>query len=234
MIYSGKTTLVNTLSDQITCVITSCGRTEYLKKTLRSFLSLADIIPKKFIIIDNSDNGEIFHVADEWNHTEIEFYIIQNETNIGQVASIDKAYSFVKTPYIFHLEDDWEFYDTGFMKKSISVLEAREDVICVNLRNRFSGIRGSMHPLAKTNLETKNGVIYHEYTTGFLGIWHGFSWNPGLRRLSDYKLIGNYKQHGNEESVGKFYYISGFKAACLENCYCEHIGDISTESGRNE
>jgi len=32
--------------------------------------------------------------------------------NIGQIKSIDKAYSMVDTEYIFHCEDDWEFYDS--------------------------------------------------------------------------------------------------------------------------
>ena len=49
--------------------------------------------------------------------------IIYNETNIGQIKSIDKnIYSLVKTEFIFHCEDDWEFYSYGFIEKSINIL----------------------------------------------------------------------------------------------------------------
>ncbi len=220
------------MTNDITCVVTSCGRFEYLDATLNSFLNKADLIPSKFIIIDNSGDRRVLKYNQKTS--PIDFKVILNETNIGQVASIDKAYSLVETPYIFHLEDDWQFYNTGFMSKSLDVLESRPDIVNINLRRRFSGIRGSMHPLDKIDIVTPGGTKYHEYQTGFLGMWHGFSWNPGLRRLSDYKLIGNYKQHVNEEGVGKFYFENGFKSACLEETYCEHIGEISTEIGRNE
>ena len=42
--------------------------------------------------------------------------LIFNENRQGQIKSVDYAYSMVETPYIFHLEDDWEFYESYFIE----------------------------------------------------------------------------------------------------------------------
>tara|TARA_B100000795_G_C22449033_1_gene304905 strand:+ start:89 stop:466 length:378 start_codon:yes stop_codon:yes gene_type:complete len=61
-------------------------------------------------------------------------HIIFNDNNIGQIASIDKAYSFVETPYIFHLEDDWEFYNSGFIEESLNILNIDRNILMVSIR----------------------------------------------------------------------------------------------------
>jgi len=152
--------------------------------------------------------------------------VIINDTNIGQVASIDKAYSYVTTPYIFHCEDDWQFFDSGYIDKSLDVLEYDKKLININVRVRFDGERGSMHPVGDAKF-TSAGTKYHEYDTAYLGVWRGFSWNPGLRRKCDYDMIKPYKQHGEESAVGNLYYKLGYKSACLEKFYCKHIGGNS-------
>lgn len=209
----------------ITAIFTSCGRFDLLEKTLISFYKYNDVPLERCIIIDNSAlptvEQSITELVDRNNFDSV--YMLINEKNIGQVASIDTAYSFVETDYIFHCEDDWEFFDTGFMQKSLDVLTDRPNVINVNLRVRFDGERGSMHPITEP-YTTKNGTVYHEYIVGYLGAWHGFSWNPGLRRKSDYDKIKPYKQHGEESSVGQLYKDMGYVSACLENSYCKHIG----------
>jgi hypothetical protein len=90
-----------------------------------------------------------------------------------------------------------------------------------------------MHPITPMKM-TSNGVKYHEYIPNYLGVWHGFSWNPGLRRLSDYNSIKPYKKYGEESKVGLEYYTQGKISACLEKQYCKHIGVKSIEVGRNQ
>jgi len=219
----------------ITAIFTSCGRFDLLEKTIVSFVKYSDISVEKIIIIDNSVNPYTDAIIDDMvkrNRLE-SVYLITNEENIGQVSSIDVAYSFVDTEYIFHCEDDWEFFDTGFMELSKKLLEDRSDIINVNLRVRFDGEKGSMHPITEI-YTSKNNVRYHEYIIGYLGAWHGFSWNPGLRRLSDYNKIKPYKQHGEESKVGLLYKNMGYVSACLEKSYCKHIGTYSTTPKSNQ
>lgn len=218
----------------ITAVFTSCGRFDLLQRTLASFLKYADLPIKQTIIIDNSTNPQteeaMRHIATSLKTT---FDLLINEENIGQVSSIDRAYSYVETDYIFHCEDDWEFFDTGFLSLSKGLLEEIPNISNVNLRVRFDGEKGSMHPITEVKT-THNGIRYHEYELNYLGAWHGFSWNPGLRRKKDYDLVKPFKQYGEESGVGKKYKDLGYVAACLEKSYCKHIGTNSNTPKSNQ
>ncbi len=215
----------------ITAVFTSCGRFDLLQRTISSFLTHADLPLHEIIVIDNSTlpNAE----STIKSLTNRELVVIANAENIGQVSSIDNAYARVQTDYIFHCEDDWEFFDSGFLSLSKQLLEDRRNVINVNLRVRFDGEKGSMHPITAMQTTT-NGVEHHEYEINYLNAWHGFSWNPGLRRKADYDLIKPYKLYGEESGVGKVYKELGYIAACLKNPYCKHIGTNSSTPKSNQ
>ncbi len=218
----------------ITGVFTSCGRFDLLERTLRSFVSHADLPLEQLIVIDNSTlqqtEQEIERIV---ANIGVPISLIANPENVGQVTSIDIAYSYVDTEYIFHCEDDWEFFDTGFLALSKQLLEERNNIINVNLRVRFDGEKGSMHPISEL-MTTPSGLRYHEYMLNYLGAWHGFSWNPGLRRKSDYELIKPYKTYGEESGVGRKYKELGYVAACLEKSYCKHIGTHSFTPKSNQ
>lgn len=212
--------------NNVTVVITSCGRFELLKKTMTSLLKYADEPFYRIIVVDNStDPSTEQHLSNISKELNVPIYALINEQNIGQVSSIDLAYSFVDTEYIFHCEDDWEFFDTGFIGQSKQLLEEMPNVASVNLRVRFDDVHGSMHPISEL-LTTKSGLPYHQYQVNYLNVWHGFSWNPGLRRKSDYDKVKPYKQYGDESGVGRAYKDLGFVAACLKKSYCKHIGPI--------
>jgi len=219
--------------NDITLVVTSCGRFELLKKTLESFITYADLKPDKCIIIENSatitkENLMLYLTCLD------NVKVIINEFNLGQIKSIDKAYSFVDTKYIFHLEDDWEFYDSGFMEQSLDLLENIPNIVNINLRKRLDGSRGSMHPINPKQLITVNGTIYYTYQYNYNNVYHGFSFNPGLRRISDYKILGLYQNYGSEEAIGDFYHLNGYQAACLQKSYCYHLAETHTTQGANQ
>lgn len=219
-------------SDLVTVVFTSCGRFDLLEKTVNSFIKYNTYPIEKYIIIDNScSENSLQKISKIFNGLNYEAII--NTENIGQISSIDKAYSFVKTEYIFHCEDDWEFFDYGFIQKSLDVLKFDINIINVNLRVRFDGEKGSMHPVSNI-LKTKTNNHYHTYIPNYLGIWHGFSWNPGLRRLSDYEKIKPYKKYKDESGVGQVYFLDGKISACLHNYYCKHIGAHSKTEKSNQ
>ena len=221
------------VDSNITLVITSCDRLPLLKHTVESFTNFADIVPGKTILIENSGKNISEQNLKDCLKLMPNSQIIINSHNMGQIRSIDKAYALVDTQYIFHLEDDWEFYDTGFMAKSLDVLQQIPNIINVNLRRRNDGTRGSMHPVSEL-MTTSTGTKYHTYNFGYNGIHHGFAFNPGLRRLADYKVIGRYQDHGNEEQVGDLYRKYGYQAACLEQCYCKHSAEWQTTPGANQ
>jgi hypothetical protein len=181
-------------------VITSCGRPELLQKTWASFTAIAEQGPRQTIIIDDGDMPR-----PDWlpRHNTV---WINNGVQRGQIFSIDKAYEQVTQPYIFHLEDDWQFVESGFLEKSFEILEQDPSVISVMVRN-------DQHPI-----DTATG-------------WGCFSFNPGLRRLSDYRQLGSYGRitgyspddRSAELALSKLYRDRGFHLGWLPR-HCYHIG----------
>ena len=123
----------------VTVVITSCNRHNLLFNTISSFIKFNTWKHiQKMIIIEDCKISNEQAVSMESNVLSIvsslfPVHIIFNDNNIGQIASIDKAYSFVETPYTFHLEDDWEFYNSGFIEESLNILNIDRNILMVNL-----------------------------------------------------------------------------------------------------
>lgn len=216
----------------ITVVITSCGRMELLKRTVNSFFNYVDVFPSELVLIDDSGDKKVHQdIADYFQkkNLPIPVNLVFNETNIGQINSIDIAYSRVKTPLIFHLENDWEFIRSGFMADSLYILESLPKIITVWLRGTEDT---NTHPVEPALFQLNN-IDYRYMAVGALGgNWHGFTWNPGLRRLKDYKLIAPFSAYLHpgdfaaltECRIGQRYYQEGFRAVTLLPQYCKHIG----------
>ena len=219
----------------ITTVFTSCGRWNLLQKTISSFYETNTLPTESCVIIDNSTDinaeSNIRAIIERYDNNA---KIILNENNIGQVASIDKAYSHVTTEYIFHSEDDWLYTGSNYIEKSLDVLQCNPNIVTVNIRFRFDGEKGGDCPIEPLQ-QTKNGTQFHLYELNYLNMWHGFSWNPGLRRLQDYNTIGKcYKNIGQEQHIGQLYKDLGFRGACLQEQYAKHIGTNSSTPLSNQ
>jgi hypothetical protein len=120
--------------------------------------------------------------------TKYEFPIelIYNNPKLYQIRSIDYVYNMVETDYIFHMEEDWLFLKKGFIEDSMKVLEADDNILQVWLR----GVDDTTapHPWNPEIYEIDGlKMVLLKYT----GIWNGFSFNPGLKRLSDWKILPN-------------------------------------------
>lgn len=222
------------LHKEVTMVLTSCNRLNELKVTLESFFKYNTYPIKKIIIIE--DSGKIGCI-DECLciiPSNVEKNIIYNERNIGQTSSIDKAYSLVDTEYIFHCEDDWEFYDYSFIEKSLDILLTNDKIYTVWLRKykNYKVVRNHhpVEPQIYNNMYRKMGSFKERRNT-----WHGFTFNPGLRRLKDCKLLMPYSSYKNspltncggpEQALSNLYYEKGYISAITinENGYVRHIG----------
>jgi len=219
---------------EVTIVLTSCNRSKELKITLQSFFKFNTCPIKKIIIIDDSGKKGCIDEAIKKIPENIEKLIIYNEKNIGQIKSIDKAYSLVDTEYIFHCEDDWEFYDYGFIEKSLEILTVNDKIFTVWLRpyNNLKVLKNG-HPIHSEiyyNLFRLMSV-FQERTN----IWSGFTFNPGLRKTKVCKLFMPYSQYidskecncgGVEQALSNLYYKNGFRCAITlnEKGFVKHIG----------
>lgn len=202
-----------------TVVLTSCGRHDLLDRTLSSFhqWNSYDGIDRVIVVEDGGDDPSAICEA----HGA---HLLRCVERVGQIAAIEKAYALVRTPYIFHLEDDWEFYRPGFIEQSKGLLEADPSLICVWLRSWADTNR---HPIA----EFVDGGRFGYMERTFNERWHGFTFNPGLRRLSDYERIKPFsasldpKRLDHEAQIGRIYFDLGYRAAITdERGYVRHIG----------
>ena len=214
---------------QVTAICTSFNRPDLLEITLRSFHRFNTYPIARFIVQDDSGHvGCNDHLCAEFPHVEFRY----NPKRVGQIRSADIAYADADTPYIFHLEEDWEFYRGGFIEASLDVLEERANIICVWIRSEKDTNGHRPDPIV---YGARNGQNYKVMPYNHANLWHGFTFNPSLRRKSDWEAHGGYTKLAtfnpkrpweSEAAIGHYYMRHCFRAAILsEKGYVRHIGD---------
>ena len=204
----------------ITFCLISCERPDLLEITLDSFLKFNTAKIEKYIV---SEDSAVRMVALEKKYPFIEFKYNDTGKRYGMMGNLQKAYSFADTEYIFSCEEDWQFYDYGFVEKSLPILQAQKNILQVWLRE-LNDTNG--HPI-ESPFVTIGGIDCHFATTGFMGCFHGYSTNPSLKRKCDVvdfsKIIEGCKNNG-EDLVSQYYFEQGFRAVILNKGYVKHIG----------
>ena len=164
----------------------------------------------------------------------------------------------MESDYIFHCEEDWEFVKSGFVEVSLKILKNNR-IFSTQLHgytDQQGDIKIDSPPLHFIGLEAEELIADGERFRHIVRDWNdtfvGFSFNPGLRRLKDYKSIGSYAQliketdlqpfkdrHHRDHSVfnfddpkgteleviaGRHYEKNGFEFAVTKDKYYNHIG----------
>ena len=212
----------NTLDD-ISMVITSCGRSDLLARTLLSMDSWLHLIHHKIIVDDFSiAQNEISQLT-----TEYGFQLIKNKTQLGQHRSIDIAYQQIATTYVFHCEDDWEFFKMPDFQLAKLVLEEAK-VSCMCFRKIDDRSR-SKYP--KRTIDVSRYEPAYIKNKKYLVIrkdWHpsrgAFTFNPNLSKLQLYKNWGPYSQYRSERNISKLMKKCGYIVAYEPLGSCIHIG----------
>lgn len=219
--------------------MTSCNRHDLLRRTLDSFIQLGcgGLKPDACVIVEDGPTA-----MPEWLRENIHYYSanlgkvswIQNEARRGQVYSIDRAYEAVRTDYIFHCEDDWLFVRGDFMQESKRILERYANISMVALRGDSCN--------GHTIIDWPGFEGFKIQMPFWQGCWGGLSWNPGLRRLSDWRQHGGfggrvtYGEGGlaPEKAISQLYLERGFRIAANpthdNTPYVQHIGHERSRS----
>ncbi|SDQ15284.1 hypothetical protein [Pseudovibrio sp. Tun.PSC04-5.I4] len=208
----------SSIQENVTVCITSCGRLDLLSKTIDSFMPDHHSHISNLIVIDDANTTEIkFWMADHYP----EACVLLNEHQLGQMKSIDKMYSYVDTPLIFHGEDDWLFEKGSTITacKKVMAAEPEASVVCVRkisdlqqkfqdncIRKEIDGVKYAMMPLD----------IHPE--------WLSFSFNPSLVKKGLWEQYGPYEQYGTEERISMVMKKDGWMVAFLDPGACHHIG----------
>jgi Glycosyl transferase family 2 len=205
----------------ITFVITSCGRFDLLNVCLTSFLTYNTAPIARYLLIEDSGNQNIHSVIEKFR---VPIEVIVNDPPLGQIAAIDRACRSIATPYIFHCEDDWRFYRSGFVEESLELLQSDPAITAVICRrpgqNRLTDLIFEKCPVQETNL-----IRYRKPNPWLHPLALGYSFNPGLRRLSDYQQLGSFAKWGHEVGASRYFKLRGRTIAVLAYPACETLGE---------
>jgi hypothetical protein len=194
-----------------------------LKVTLESYFARVDQPPREVIVIEDGPAEKPAFLEDFiWRQRSLKW--MSNGERRGQIFSIDRAYREVNTEFIMHCEDDWLFERGAgeFVRESKAILGEYPEILQVSLR----GDTG-WHPLVKVPR-----FPFLIATPYWRGVWGGIAFNPGLRRVSDYKKLGTYGAHvsfgqtglQHEEALSRLLLDAGYRIADLGRAICVHIG----------
>ena len=182
----------------VTLFITSCGRPELLKKTLDSFVKFITYPITEVILCEDSGiNGIVDFVKNILPYPIIFCY---NEIRIGQMKTIEKYTQLIKTPYVFHLEDDYEFFDSGFIELSFRILDLDpriSQVLLEDEQHSYPKVEIN-NPLCYKVMTNNPGEITANNGDGPLTV---FSWRPSLKRFEIQKLRMPYELWDDEYTI---------------------------------
>ena len=170
-----------TIPDSVTVTVTSCARLDLLAQTFESFRKYNT--GGRFIVSEDSTDAAVIETV---RRTYPDMTVLSGPDRIGIMASIDRLYEQVKTPYIFHLEDDWAFDGPVDWHAAIAILEARTNVanVCVRAIDEIKEKYRS-----RSDVVAFDGATFRVMHADAHPEFFGWSPNPGLIKTALYQPL---------------------------------------------
>jgi len=218
---------------EVTLTITTSKRFNLFKKSIMSFYDRCkdwDLIKNIIIVDDASSKTDIENMKQLLSGIKKDILFICKD-NPDHVQSLNILFDKVKTDYVFHLEDDWNFIQHGnFIREGFEIMADNDKIKTVIMRNWIKQGNKDFH-----RCKTKTGLEYHihhynfkKHIPGELNTYPGYSLNPSLQNMKHIKdIIGKFTRTINFELQFALRYCNigtGFLTAMMANDYCEHIG----------
>lgn len=234
------------MEDTVSVVCTSFNRFDLLQRCIETFLSTNRYPIEEFIIIEDSGKVEMKSRIESFLNslpTDIvgQWHLIYNEKNEGLVESVDIAYSRVKSKYIFHTEDDYTFFRSGFIERSIAVMNHDPKIMQVWIRRVTDTVGQPIMPeLLKAPPVWNLDRPVEYYLMGEHQEWYGFCFQCGLRHKE--RIWDSVQPYGSlspktdflsqrECKIGIALWKKGYKAAILPEGYARHMGKFRSTAG---
>ncbi|MET0605118.1 MAG: hypothetical protein ABWZ80_01560 [Beijerinckiaceae bacterium] len=144
-----------------------------------------------------------------------------NDPKLGQMRSIDRLYDSVVTPYVIHLEDDWEFIRPIELERIVGMLEKRPDVSVALLAHR----EYAPHLERGARLTGIDGLAYKCFEHDTHPLWFSYSFNPSIVRIDLWRRLGPFAKYETEEKLSGELKKQGMRIALLWPPIGRHIGD---------
>ena len=237
----------------VTFTITTCKRLDLFQKTMNSVINCfdTDLIDEWLCIDDNSSENDRKKMMDLYPFLT---FIFKDTVDKGHPRSMNLLKKYVKTPYIFHMEDDWKFIckrnyisecldilnsnrqlGQCLINKNYSEIESNIDIKGGIFKISNSGLRYYIHEFVKNEEEAKKWLIKHGNGLSS-NYWPHYSLRPSLIRKEVLDKIGDFNEESNhfEMEYAHRYFNNGYLSAFLEGIYSIHIGRLTSERNDND
>ena len=229
----------------VTFSITTCKRYDLFERTMNSFIfHCKDIglISSWICVDDNSSDEDRLKMLTNFPFFK---FIWKTPEQKGHAQSMNLILDTVKTPYLFHMEDDWEFFvPSNYIRPCIEILnESDEYGQCLINKNYAETIDG-LNIQGGIYSNTKGGLSYyvHEFEPNAASFakkygpgsncayWPHYSLRPGLNKVSCLKSTGRYNPSASHFEMDFAYrYTVNYKTTFLNRIYCTHIGRLTKD-----
>ena len=238
----------------ITFTITSCKRFDLFEKTMNSFINCCtdlDRIDYWFCVDDNSSPEDKKLMQEKYP-----FFIFYWKTPCekGHPRSMNMIRKAAKTPYIFHMEDDWKFFHRrNYISDCMEVLSTNQSIGQCLINKNYAETIGDDNIVGGLRAVTKRGIKFfvHEYTPdkaskyAFMekyknsrncAYWPHFSFRPSLLKRDVLMAVGPYNEEISHFEMDYSYkYVSkGYKSCFLDGIFCLHIGRLTSQRNNKE
>lgn len=233
----------------ITFTITTCKRFDLFTQTINTFLNCCSdihLIDKWICIDDNSSTEDRSNMQKLYPFFTFYWKSVEEK---GHPQSMNIIRKVVETPYIFHMEDDWKFFEKrNYISELLEVLGTQNNIMqCLinkNYGEKDSDINIKGGDFRVTNTGTR--YIVHEWvnndnsrekwdnkhgTGPHCNYWPHFSFRPSLFKRSIFDRLGSFNEKIShfEMEYSEKYARAGYESAFLEGIYCLHIGRLTSE-----
>lgn len=234
----------------ITLTITTCKRFDLFEKTMNSFINCCMDIDKidHWICIDDNSSDE-----DKTKMTKLypffNFYF-KDRKHKGHPQSMNILRTMIKTPYFFHMEDDWKFFSQRrFLSEALEVLGYDSTIKQCLINKNYSeterdisvkggefcstnnGTRFYIHEFANTPESIAKWTQKHGADGNNSSYWPHFSFRPSLIKTSILFEVGEFNENVShfEMEYSYRYTNKGYRSAFFEGINCLHIGRLTSE-----
>ena len=239
----------------ITLSITSCKRFDLFQKTINSFINCCEdlhLISRWICIDDNSSEEDRNKMISMYPFFEFGLKPLELK---GHPKSMNMIIDTVNTPYLFHMEDDWMFFNKrNYITDCLDVLSQRDDIKqclinknygetaeTINIKGgefhvTLNGLRYYIHEMPNSEEEKEKWIMKHGANVCHCNYWPHFSFRPSLIKTSIFKTLGSFDENVShfEMDYSRRYISKGWVSAFLEGIYCIHIGRLTSERFDND
>jgi len=235
----------------VTYTVTTCKRFDLFQKTINSFINCCtDVlqIDKWLCVDDNSSAEDRKQMESLYPFFQ---FVWKTPEQKGHPESMNLIIDMVKSPFVLHMEDDWQFFEKKeYIKPALEILQEDKTLgqVCFN-RNYAEVLKDRESPggLLRWTKENRIRYLIHEHYEPESAeyndfqvrhggkpsscYWPHYSLRPSVLNADVFKDVGRYNTNTShfEMEYSHRYYALGYKTAFYDAVSCLHIGRLTSE-----